>query len=202
MKYLVTGGAGFIGSHLVEALLQEGHWVTVFDDLSTGSLKNLAQCMNHERMDFVEGSVISQDHVDLLPKDTERIFHLAATVGVDLVLSHPIRTIETNVHGTENILRYASKVKAKILITSTSEVYGKASQGIFSESDDLLIGPPTHSRWAYAASKLLDEFFAMAYCKDARLDACIVRLFNTVGPRQSGQYGMVVPRFVRAALSG
>ena len=202
MKILITGGSGFIGSHLTEALLERGHEVTVLDDLSTGSLDNLANVMGRDGFRFVHGSVEDDAAVGAPCAWADVIFHLAATVGVDLVVQHPVRTIETNVHGTENVLRYAALHDAKVVITSTSEVYGRSTAQEFRETDDLLIGPPTHYRWSYAASKALDEYLALAYHKERKLRAVIARLFNTVGPRQTGRYGMVLPRFVRAALDG
>jgi len=202
MKVLVTGGSGFIGSHLTEALLDQGHEVTVLDDLSTGSLQNLRNVLSHPRLRFIHGSVEDDSAVGKPCAWAEVIFHLAATVGVDLVVQHPVRTIETNVHGTENVFRYAALHDAKVILASTSEVYGRSAAQKFRETDDLLIGPPTHYRWSYAASKALDEYLALAYHKERKLRAVIARLFNTVGPRQTGRYGMVLPRFVEAALHG
>ena len=188
MKYLVTGGAGFIGSHLVEALLKAGHEVAVLDDLSTGSIDNFADFVDHPKLRFVLGSVENSQDLGMLMAWADTVFHLAAAVGVDLVVKNPVQTIETNVHGTENVLQYAALTSTKVLITSTSEVYGKATSPVFKETDDLLIGPPTHYRWSYAASKALDEYLTMAYFKEKKLRAVIVRLFNTVGPRQTGRY--------------
>ena len=202
MKYLVTGGAGFIGSHLTEALLGGGHEVTVLDDLSTGTTDNFESFVNHRAFRFVLGSVENSHDLGTLMAWADTVFHLAAAVGVDLVVSDPVRTIETNVHGTENILRYAALTGSKVLLASTSEVYGKATSPVFRETDDLLIGPPTHYRWSYAASKALDEYLALAYHKEKKLCPVIVRLFNTVGPRQTGRYGMVLPRFVTQAMQG
>ena len=200
MKYLVTGGAGFIGSHLTEALLAAGHEVAVLDDLSTGSTDNFKDIVNHPKFRFVLGSVETSHDLGALIVWADTVFHLAAVVGVDLVVRYPVRTIETNVHGTENVLRYAALSATKVIVTSTSEVYGKATSPVFKETDDLLIGPPTHCRWAYAASKALDEYLALAYYKEKKLRTVIVRLFNTVGPRQTGRYGMVLPRFVEQAI--
>ncbi len=201
MKYLITGGAGFIGSHLTEALLgQDGHEVTVLDDLSTGQLRNLDAVLNHPRVRFVHGSVENSADLGALVAWADCVFHLAAAVGVDLVVKHPAQTIETNVHGTENVLRHAALSQTKVILASTSEVYGRATNEVFTETDDLLIGSPSHSRWSYAASKLLDEFLALAYYKEQQLPTTIVRFFNTVGPRQIGRYGMVLPRFVRQAI--
>jgi len=202
MKYLVTGGAGFIGSHLTEALLEAGHQVAVIDDLSTGSTDNFASIVGQPSFRFVLGAVENSHDLGTLMSWADTVFHLAAAVGVDLVVQSPVRTIETNVHGTENILRYAALTSTKVIVASTSEVYGKATSAVFKETDDLLIGPPTHYRWSYAASKALDEYLALAYHKEKQLNAVIVRLFNTVGPRQTGRYGMVLPRFVEQALKG
>lgn len=201
MKYLVTGGAGFIGSHLVESLLEDGHEVIVIDNLSTGSMDNLRAVRNHSRLDMVEGDILNLPELEYLIAKSDMVFHLAAAVGVELVVHDPVRTIVTNVHGTERVLKGASRSRAKLLITSTSEVYGKSAKDEFAEDDDLLIGPPVHSRWSYACSKLLDEFFAMAYYRADKLPVIIVRLFNTVGPRQTGHYGMVLPRFITWALN-
>jgi|SaaInlStandDraft_4_1057021.scaffolds.fasta_scaffold23263_2 UDP-glucose 4-epimerase len=202
MNCLVTGGAGFIGSHLSESLLAAGHDVTVIDDLSTGSANNFQAFVSHPRFRFVLGAVESSHEMGTLMAWADTVFHLAAAVGVDLVVNNPVKTIETNVHGTENVLKYAALTNTKVLVTSTSEVYGKATSPVFTETDDLLIGPPTHYRWSYAASKALDEHLALAYHKEKKLRTLIVRLFNTVGPRQTGQYGMVLPRFVQQALDG
>lgn len=199
---LVTGGAGFIGSHLVERLLADGKRVTVIDDLSTGQLKNLEAVQAHEDLAFIESQVSACPTLSDLVADAESIYHLAAAVGVDLVVKEPVRTLETNVKETEELLRAAGRHNVPVLITSTSEVYGKSQKEAFHEDDDLLIGPPTHSRWSYACSKLMDEFLALAYHRDTRLPVTIVRLFNTVGPRQTGRYGMVLPRFLEAARSG
>lgn len=200
MKYLVTGGAGFIGSHLVEELLASGHEVAVIDNLSTGRIENLASVLGHPYFRFEQGDVDTGSDIGGLVSWADTIFHLAAAVGVELVVKDPVRTIETNVHGTENVFRYAGLTNAKVILASTSEVYGRANRKMFRETDDLLIGPPTHYRWAYAASKALDEFLALAYYKERRLRPVVVRLFNTVGPRQTGHYGMVLPRFVQQAL--
>lgn len=202
VKYLITGGAGFIGGHLCELLIGEGHNVTVIDDLSTGSLKNLAKVTNHPNFRFVLGSVETSLELGALITWADVVYHLAAAVGVDLVVKEPVQTIETNVHGTENVLKYAALSRTKMIMASTSEVYGRAQNPTFSEEDDLVIGPPTHSRWSYAASKALDEYLTLAYHKQKHMNAVIVRFFNTVGPRQTGQYGMVLPRFVKAALAG
>lgn len=196
----MTGGAGFIGSHLVERLLREGHSVTVIDDCSTGSLENLAKVRNDRGLTVIQSSVSECADIPVLCAQADFIYHLAAAVGVELVVKSPVRTIETNLQETEVILLAASTSKAPVLLASTSEVYGKSSKPSFSEEDDLLIGPPTLGRWSYACSKLMDEFLAMAYHRERNLPVIIARLFNTVGPRQTGRYGMVLPRFVQAAL--
>ena len=202
MHYLITGGAGFIGSHLTEALLAAGHRVTVVDDFSTGSRDNLAAAES-ERLNVIELNVVeAAAELDALVRESDRVVHLAAAVGVDLVVRDPVRTIVTNVHGTENVLTAAARYGRRIIVASTSEVYGKSQHEKFSESDDLLIGPPDHSRWSYACSKLLDEFYLMAFYRACGLPGTVVRFFNTVGPRQTGRYGMVIPRFVGRALSG
>jgi UDP-glucose 4-epimerase len=198
-RIIVTGGAGFIGSHLVTRLLAEGHAVTVIDDVSTGAWHNLAHLKNDPKLELIESKVSTCGSLEILLRDTIQIFHLAAAVGVDLVVSSPIRTIETNLRETEVILEAASKRKIPVLITSTSEVYGKSDKAKFRETDDLTIGPPHLGRWAYACSKLMDEFLALAYTKEKSSPTIVTRLFNTVGPRQSGRYGMVVPRFIAAA---
>ena len=199
---LVTGGAGFIGSHLVERLLADGGSVVVIDDLSTGSLANLRAVAGHPRLRVVEAKVSGHDGLPALVAGCGFIFHLAAAVGVELVVNSPIRTIETNLRETEAVLTAAAPHAVPVLLASTSEVYGKSTKPVFSEDDDLLIGPPTLGRWSYACSKLMDEFLALAHMKERGLPVTIVRLFNTVGPRQTGQYGMVIPRFVQSALEG
>lgn len=198
-RIIVTGGAGFIGSHLVTRLLADGAAVTVIDDVSTGSWENLAHLKNDPRLELIEAKVSSCGKLGTLMNDASQIFHLAAAVGVDLVVRSPIRTMETNIRETEAILEAASKNRVPVLITSTSEVYGKSNKPEFRESDDLTIGPPHLGRWAYACSKLMDEFLALAYTKEKNSPTIVTRLFNTVGPRQSGRYGMVVPRFIAAA---
>lgn len=201
MKYLVTGGAGFIGGHLVESLLADGHEVIVIDDLSTGSLDNLKNVSDNPKLDVVEGNILDLPELEYLITRSDMVFHLAAAVGVELVVHDPVRTIDTNVHGTEKVLKGAVRQNTKLLIASTSEVYGKSEKDSFAETDDLLIGPSTHCRWSYACSKLLDEFFAMAYYRASKLPVIVARFFNTVGPRQTGRYGMVLPRFVSKALN-
>ena len=200
--FLVTGGAGFIGSHLVERLLAEAYSVTVIDDSSTGSLDNLRSVAAHSRLKVIQCKVSDCSELAGLAAQSDFIYHLAAAVGVELVVKSPIRTIETNLRETEAILEAASANSTPVLLTSTSEVYGKSQKPAFAESDDLLIGPPYLGRWSYACSKLMDEFLAMAFAKERNLPVIIARLFNTVGPRQVGQYGMVLPRFVAAAKAG
>ncbi|MDR0931603.1 MAG: GDP-mannose 4,6-dehydratase [Victivallales bacterium] len=203
MRYLVTGGAGFIGGHLTEALLGDGHEVVVIDNYSTGSVKNLSQVAGNPKLRIIEADIL--EFAELLDSEIARcdaVFHLAAAVGVELVVKDPVRTITTNVHGTENVLKPAAKYHKRIIVASTSEVYGKSTLPEFTESDDLLIGSPYHSRWSYACSKLLDEFYVMAFHRSADLPGTVVRFFNTVGPRQTGMYGMVIPRFVERALKG
>jgi UDP-glucose 4-epimerase len=202
MKVLVTGGAGFIGSHLCDRLLDDGHRVTAFDDLSTGSLDNLESARARPRFSFVRGSVLDPKRTRPLVEGSDAVAHLAAAVGVMLVVNSPVRTIETNIRGTEVVLQAAARRRTPVLLASTSEVYGKGTRVPFSEEDDSVLGPPDHGRWSYAASKLVDEFLAMAYGWERKLPVVIARLFNTVGPRQSGRYGMVIPRFVTQALAG
>ncbi len=197
---LITGGAGFIGSHLAEALVTEGKEVFVIDDLSTGAASNLAGLQGNARLHTTHGSIQDLWTLEPLVEKVDFVYHLAAAVGVDLVVKKPVHTIEDNVRGTENVLAAAAKYLKPVLLTSTSEVYGKSDKERFREDDDLLIGPPAFARWGYACSKLLDEFLAMAYWRERELPVRIVRLFNTVGPRQTGRYGMVLPRFVEAAL--
>jgi len=199
---LVTGGSGFIGSHLVERLLAEGKTVTVIDDCSTGSLENLRPVISQPRLRVVESKVSQCGELADLASQCQSIYHLAAAVGVDLVVNSPIRTIQTNLRETEAVLEAASKKGVRVLLASTSEVYGKSQKIAFSEEDDLLIGPPHLGRWSYACSKLMDEFLALAYARERKLPVIIARLFNTVGPRQTGRYGMVLPRFIAAAKSG
>lgn len=199
---LVTGGAGFIGSHLVERLLADGKRVTVLDDLSTGNRQNLCAVENDPRLQIIHGKISTCAALPELVAGAESIFHLAAAVGVDLVVKSPIHVLATNLHETEVLLEAAAPHRVPVLIASTSEVYGKSEKPAFSENDDLLIGPPQHSRWGYACSKLMDEFLALAYAQERELPVIIVRLFNTVGPRQTGRYGMVLPRFIASAKAG
>jgi UDP-glucose 4-epimerase len=199
---LVTGGAGFIGSHLAERLLADGKSVVVVDDLSTGSLENLRAVRAHPKLRVIESRVSSCRELGQLVAEAESVYHLAAAVGVELVVQSPIHVLETNLHETEVLLEAAAGNGVPVLLASTSEVYGKSQKEAFGEEDDLLIGPPHQSRWSYACSKLMDEFLALAYVKERALPVIITRLFNTVGPRQTGQYGMVLPRFIAAARSG
>jgi len=199
---LVTGGAGFIGSHLVERLLADGASVVVIDDCSTGTLENLRSVRSHPRLRVIESRVSGCAELFDLVSTAESIFHLAAAVGVDLVLSSPVRSLQTNLRETEVILEAATRCGVPLLLASTSEVYGKSPREAFSEGDDLLIGPPHFGRWGYACSKLMDEFLALAYAREKGLPIVIARLFNTVGPRQTGRYGMVLPRFIAAAKTG
>jgi UDP-glucose 4-epimerase len=199
-RALITGGAGFIGSHLAEALLAHGHRVTIIDDLSTGRFENIAGLVGHPLFRFAIDSITNETVLDRLASECDVIFHLAAAVGVKLIVDRPVHTIETNVMGTEAVLKAALRYRAKVLVASTSEVYGKGNQIPFREEDDVVLGPTSRSRWAYAASKMVDEFLALAYHREKSLPVVIFRLFNTVGPRQTGQYGMVIPRFVRQAL--
>ena len=202
MRALITGGAGFIGSHLSERLLSLGHDVTVIDDLSTGRLENLADARENPRFKLHNDSIFNRDLLTALIESNDIVFHLAAVVGVRNIVEHPVRTIEINVRGTERVLEVAAATRKRILITSTSEVYGKSAKLPFSEADDLVFGSTTNSRWSYACSKAIDEFLAIAYHRQRGLPVTILRLFNTVGPRQTGQYGMVLPTFVKQALHG
>ncbi|AQT67764.1 dTDP-glucose 4,6-dehydratase [Anaerohalosphaera lusitana] len=201
MKALITGGAGFIGSHLAEKLVQQQHSVTVVDDLSTGRAQNLAKLHAGPDFEFVKANACDADLMAPLIESCDIVFHLAAAVGVKLIVEKPVHTIQTNIHGTETILDLASKHRKKVLITSTSEVYGKSEKVPFREEDDTVLGSTMFSRWSYACSKAIDEFLALAYHDQFGLEVIITRLFNTIGPRQVGQYGMVVPRFVQAALA-
>ena len=202
MKTLITGGAGFIGSHLALALLEAGHDVFVLDDLSTGSIDNIEPLKTHPRFGYAIDTI---SHESVLAEHIDRcdvVFHLAAAVGVKLIVEAPVRTIETNVAGTEIVLKHASKKRKLVVIASTSEVYGKSTELPFREDANLVLGSTRRNRWAYACSKAIDEFLALAYWKERQLPVIIVRLFNTVGPRQTGRYGMVIPTFVRQALAG
>ena len=202
MRALITGGAGFIGSHLAEALLAAGHEVDVIDNLSTGSIRNVEHLKSHAAFHYVIDTLTNEPLLAELIDRNDVIFHFAAAVGVKLIVEQPVHTIETNVHGTEVVLKHANKKKKKVVVASTSEVYGKSVDVPFREDADLVMGATAKHRWAYACSKAIDEFLALAYYKERALPVIIVRFFNTVGPRQTGQYGMVLPSFVRQALAG
>ena len=202
MRALITGGAGFIGSHLSEALLDQGHEVLVIDNLSTGSIDNIAHLKGRPGFEYFIDTVNNEPLLAELIDRSDVVFHFAAAVGVKLIVEQPVYTIETNVHGTEVVLKHANKKKKLVVIASTSEVYGKSEDVPFREDSDLVMGPTGKHRWAYACSKAIDEFLALAYWKERKLPVIIVRFFNTVGPRQTGQYGMVIPNFVRQALAG
>jgi len=201
-KILITGGAGFIGSHLSELLLQQGHEVTAIDNLSTGRLENIAHLRSLPHFHFVRETIANDQVLDRLTSEAEVVIHLAAAVGVQLIVENPVHTIETNIMGTEKVLQTANRYGCKVVIASTSEVYGKGVSIPFREDDDRVMGPTTRNRWAYATSKAVDEFLGLAYHQQFGLPVVIARFFNTVGPRQTGRYGMVVPRFVRQALRG
>jgi len=202
VKVLITGGAGFIGSHLSEAMLDQGHQVLIMDNLSTGSFDNIAHLKGRDGFEYFIDTVENEPLLAELIDRSDVVFHFAAAVGVKLIVEQPVRTIETNVHGTEIVLKHANKKKKLVVVASTSEVYGKSNDVPFREDSDLVMGPTTKHRWAYACSKAIDEFLALAYWKERKLPVIIVRFFNTVGPRQTGQYGMVIPNFVRQALAG
>ncbi len=200
MKILVTGGAGFIGSHLCDLLISSGEEVSVIDDLSTGSLENIAHLNKHPRFQYCVDTILNTGLMDRLISECDCVVHLAAAVGVKYVLENPLSSIETNILGTEIALKIANRYRKKILVASTSEVYGKHMHAPLKEDDNLIYGPPSTMRWSYAASKLVDEFTALAYHRTKKLDTIIIRCFNTIGPRQTGLYGMVVPRFIQQAL--
>jgi UDP-glucose 4-epimerase len=202
MRAFITGGAGFVGSHLAEILLDDGYEVTILDDLSTGSMANIRHLKPDPRFQYVIDTVMNRSLLSELVDQSDIVFHLAAAVGVRLIMESPVRTIHTNVRATELVLEAAAKKKKKVLITSTSEVYGKSTKLPFGEDDDLVIGSPMCGRWSYACSKAIDEFLAVAYRRERDVPGVIVRLFNTVGPRQTANYGMVLPRFVKQALMG
>lgn len=204
MTFLITGGAGFIGSHLTAALLKRGDRVISVDNLSTGSMDNIRPFADDGRFTFIKRDLVEADQGEIneMIAESDAVCHLAAAVGVELVVSSPVHTILTNVRATEKILTGCAERGKRLIAASTSEVYGKSRNESFAETDDLLIGPSTHSRWGYACSKLLDEFYLMAYCREYGLPGTVVRFFNTVGPRQTGRYGMVIPRLVKAALAG
>lgn len=200
MKILITGGAGFVGSHLADKLIGQGHEITVIDDLSTGKYSNVEHLESNSNFRLVIDTVLNEKLLEELVRETDQVYHMASAVGVRLIMEQPVKTIETIFHGTDVILKFCSRYRKKVLIPSTSEVYGKGASVPFKEDDDLLTGATDKHRWAYACAKTLDEFLALAHWKETRLPVVVVRLFNTVGPRQTGQYGMVVPRFIHAAL--
>jgi UDP-glucose 4-epimerase len=202
VRYLITGGAGFIGSHLSEALLDRGDEVFILDDLSTGSVENIRHLKSNPRFHYVFDTIANKQLLAEMVDEADLVFHLAAAVGVKLIVESPVRTIETNVHGTQFVLDAASKKKKLVFNASTSEVYGKSDKVPFHEDADLVLGPTSKGRWSYAASKMLDEFLALSYHKERKQPVVIARFFNTVGPRQTGRYGMVLPNFVRQALAG
>lgn len=200
MRILITGGAGFIGSHLAERLLKDGHQVHVIDNLSTGKLENMETFKDHPNFKYTIGSILNRELLENLVSKCEQIYHLAAAVGVKYIIENPLLSLKTNIVGTDNVLELANKYKCKVLITSTSEVYGKSDKLPFNETADRLMGPTQISRWGYATSKAVDEFYGQAFYREKKLPVVIARCFNTVGPRQTGQYGMVLPKFVKAAL--
>lgn len=202
MRALITGGAGFIGSHLAEELLRRGEMVAIIDDLSTGRLENVEHLMSSPRFSIAVESILNETVMDRLVSECDIIYHLAAAVGVELIVSKPVEVIQTNILGTDVVLRLANRYLKKVIITSTSEIYGKSDKVPFKENDDRVLGATTKNRWSYSCSKAIDEFLALAYHKEKKLEVVIVRLFNTVGPRQTGRYGMVIPRLVVQALKG
>lgn len=201
MRALITGGAGFIGSHLCERLLEKGYEVDVIDNLSTGRKRNITHLLSNDKFEFFQTTIMNEWVLEDLINQSDVVYHLAAAVGVKLIIDKPVETIETNIRGTENVLKFANKARKKALIASTSEVYGKLPHDLLNESDDRQYGPTTAHRWSYAASKAIDEFLALAYHKEYNLPVIIARLFNTVGPRQVERYGMVLPNFVKQALT-
>ena len=202
MRALITGGAGFIGSHLAEELLRRGNEVTIIDDLSTGSFTNIEHLKTHRSFSYAIDTILNRPLMAELIDSADVVFHLAAAVGVRLIIERPVHTIETNIMGTELVLNIAAKKKKRVVIASTSEVYGKTNVVPFNEDSDLVLGPTVKGRWSYACSKAIDEFLALAYWKEQRVPVVVVRFFNTVGPRQTGRYGMVIPTFVKQALAG
>ena len=202
MKILITGGSGFVGSHLADKLHGEGHDITVIDDLSTGRYQNVAHLEGQERFRLIIDTVLNESLMEELIRESDRVFHMASAVGVKLIMEHPVKTIETIFRGTDVVLNCCARFRKRVLIPSTSEVYGKSTQVPFAEDNDILKGSTSKHRWAYACAKELDEFLALAHWKETRLPVAVVRLFNTVGPRQTGQYGMVVPNFIKSAVRG
>ncbi len=200
MKTLITGGAGFVGSHLADKLIKAGDQITVIDDLSTGRYENVAHLEGNENFRLIIDTVLNANLMEELIRESDRVFHMASAVGVKLIMDQPVKTIETIFHGTDIVLGFCSRYRKRVLIPSTSEVYGKGTSVPFKEEDDILKGSTSKHRWAYACAKELDEFLALAFWRENKLPVVVVRLFNTVGPRQTGQYGMVVPRFIKAAL--
>ena len=200
MKILITGGAGFVGSHLADKLWSQGHEITIIDDLSTGRYANVAHLEGKGRFQLIIGTILNEGLMERLIRDTDKVFHMASAVGVKLIMEQPVKTIETIFHGTDVVLKFCSRYRKKVLVPSTSEVYGKSTQVPFNEDNDILKGSTSKHRWAYACAKELDEFLALAHWKETQLPVVVIRLFNTVGPRQTGQYGMVVPNFIKAAL--
>ena len=200
MKILITGGAGFIGSHLAERLLKEGHSVSIIDNLSTGKFSNIRHLIKNSHFTYTIDSILNEEILAPLIEKSDQIYHLAAAVGVKYIIDNPLLSLKTNIVGTENVLEFANKYKKKVLVASTSEIYGKSDQVPFKENDDRLLGSTYISRWSYSSAKAIDEFLTLAYYREKKLPAVIVRCFNTVGPRQTGQYGMVIPKFVKSAL--
>lgn len=199
-RALITGGMGFVGSHLAEALLEKGYQVTVADNLSTGRFENIQHLIGHQAFHFAVDDIGNDHVIDRLVSDADIVFHMAAAVGVQLIVENPVYTVENNVLGTDAVLKAAARYRAKVMLASTSEVYGKGNRIPFTEDDDVVLGPTARSRWAYAASKMVDEFMGLAYYRQRGLPVVVFRLFNTVGPRQVGHYGMVIPRFVERAM--
>ncbi|MCD4817881.1 MAG: GDP-mannose 4,6-dehydratase [Candidatus Cloacimonetes bacterium] len=200
MKILITGGAGFIGSHLAEKLLNDGHEISIIDNLSTGKFSNIRHLIKLQNFKYTIDSILNKEVLEPLVKSSDQIYHLAAAVGVKFIIDNPLLSLTTNIAGTENILEFSNKYKKKVLIASTSEIYGKSDKVPFKEDDDRLLGSTYISRWSYSTAKAVDEFLSLAYFREKKLPVTIVRCFNTVGPRQTGQYGMVIPKFVKSAL--